>query len=132
MSNKKFISYFHMLYTGLKGTAGAYMAALLVLLSAFAATGAEKTPTTDANRQALPMKAAVKKKSEITKKSPVDTKKTLASPSDLKVANIVILNNTGLPDRQIYFNLINSISKWFFHMVAIPICSYLRVNHQSI
>ena len=108
MSNKKFISYFHMLYTELKGTAGAYMAALLVLLSAFAATGAEKTPTTDANRQALPMKAAVKKKSEITKKSPVDTKKTLASSSDLKVANIVILNNTGLPDSQIYFNLINT------------------------
>ena len=109
MSNKKFISYFHMLYTGLKGTAGAYMAALLVLLSAFAATGAEKTPTTDANRQALPMKAAVKKKSEITKKPPVDTKKTLSSPSDLKVANIVILNNTGLPDDKIYFNLMNTV-----------------------
>ena len=44
MSNKKFISYFHMLYTGLKGTTGAYMASILVLLSAFAATGAEKTP----------------------------------------------------------------------------------------
>ena len=28
--------------------------------------------------------------------------------SDLKVANIVILNNTGLPDSDIYFNLINT------------------------
>ena len=109
MRNKKFISYFHMLYTELKGTAGAYMAALLVLLSAFAATGAEKTSTTGADPQALPIKASTKKKSEIIKESPVDTKKTLSSTSDFKVANIVILNNTGLPDDQIYFNLINTV-----------------------
>ena len=97
-----------MLYTGLKGTAGAYMATLLVLLSAFAATGAEKTPTTGADPQALPIKASTKKKSEIIKESPVDTKKTLSSTSDFKVANIVILNNTGLPDSDIYFNLFNT------------------------
>ena len=117
MSNKKFISYFHMLYTGLKGTAGAYMAALLVLLSAFAATGAEKTPTTDANRQALPMKAAVKKVPETTKKlqdssaqpSVASTQLNAASPLP-KVASIVILNNTGLPDSDIYFRLNNTVA----------------------
>jgi len=115
MSNKKFISYFHMLYTGLKGTAGAYMAALLVLLSAFAATSAEKTPTTDANRQALPMKAAVKKVPETTKKlqdsstqpSVASTQLNVASTQP-KVASIVILNNTGLPDSDIYFRLNNT------------------------
>ena len=111
MSNKKFISYFHMLYTGLKGTAGAYMATLLVLLSAFAATGAEKTPTTGADPQALPIKASTKKKSEIIKKSPVDTKKILSG--DFKVTNFVILNNTGLPDSQIYFNLLNTATTDF-------------------
>lgn len=116
MSNKKFISYFHMLYTGLKGTAGAYMAALLVLLSAFAATSAEKTPTTDANRQALPMKAAVKKVPETTKKlQDSSTQPSVASTqlngasTQPKVASIVILNNTGLPDSDIYFRLNNTV-----------------------
>jgi len=42
-------------------------------------------------------------------------KKTLSclSNTDLKVANIVILNNTGLPDKDIYFNLINTTPSKF-------------------
>ena len=109
MSNKKFISYFHMLYTGLKGTAGAYMAALLVLLSAFAATGAEKTPTTDANRQALPIKASVKKVPETTKKLQDSSTQPSVASTQPKVASIVILNNTGLPDSEIFIKLNNTV-----------------------
>ena len=99
-----------MLYTGLKGTAGAYMATLLVLLSAFAATGAEKTPTTDANRQALPIKASVKKVPETTKKLQDSSTQPSVASTQPKVASIVILNNTGLPDSEIFFRLNNTVA----------------------